>query len=453
MFKYKNEYKYNKKNVEKNDGKDKYNRESKNIYKKYETEYIFCTNLEINNFKDSKSNIDNIKYLFEKLVVREKKEKEKQYLGEIEFNNHKIRTIKEISKLKFTYHKLIVKEYIYSIKEYCNELNFLVNEIEGITSHRLVVGLGNPSVTETSMTLHNIYGIPYIPGQSLKGITRSYFLQKYFDIEKEEFSMIKINGTEFKAKKLYKIIFGDDTYDEENEKGSIIFFNAFPVSDEIKIEKDVMTPHYGNYYEKGWNPTDEFSTNPIPFYTVKNTKFNFLFALTKEEIRMNEEKIIYAQDLKNFVSKLIKEALEEHGVGAKTSVGYGYFNICKNDVIKKLESERQNKIDEEQKRLEREVKERKFKEDTKDMNELQIELYKMNQIIDKNKKNRYVMEFYNNNIDELEGDKRKQLAVYMKEYLENIGKWKIKKHKDNKKKDKVIERVEKICNILDIDLP
>lgn len=87
------------------------------------------------------------------------------------------------------------------------------------------------------------------------------------------------------------------------------------------------------------------------------------------------------------------------------------------------------------------------------MNELEIEIYKMNQIIDKNKKNRCVMQFYNNNIDKLEGDKRKQLAIYMKEYLENIGKWKIKKHKDSKKKDKGIERVEKICEILNIDLP
>lgn len=351
------------------DKEDKYPVEvSKNVYRKGTEKFIFYKNLDISNFKGSKQDECNLRYSLQKNVVRESGKKERRYLGKIETNNEKIKCIGEIQKLKPNYHQSIVKEYINSIKEYCNELNFLVNEIEGITSYRLVVGLGNPSVTETSMTLHNIYGIPYIPGQALKGITRSYFLQKYFDIEKKEFGIIKINSAEFKAKELYKIIFGDDTYDEENGKGSIIFFNAFPVSDEIKIEKDVMTPHYSNYYEKGWNPTDEFSTNPIPFYTVKNTKFNFLFALTKEEIRMNEEKIIYAQDLKNFVPKLVKEALEEHGLGAKTSLGYGYFNICKDDVIKKLERERQNKIYEEknkekikkieeQKRLEREAKE------------------------------------------------------------------------------------------------
>ncbi len=265
--------------------------------------------------------------------------------------------------------------------------------MEGITSYRLVVGLGNPSVTETSMTLHNIYGIPYIPGQALKGITRSYFLQKYFDIEKKEFGIIKINAAEFKAKELYKIIFGDDYYGEANEKGSIIFFDAFPVSDEIIIEKDVMTPHYSNYYGKGWNPTDEFSTNPIPFYTVKNTKFNFLFALIKEEIRMNEEKIIYAEDLKNFVSKLIKEALEEHGVGAKTSVGYGYFNDVKVIEDKKTK-----------KRL--------------SPNDIQLQLNQINKILDKNKKHEAIMNFYaNNDVSKLGKEQKSQLAKYMKECL------------------------------------
>jgi len=41
-------------------------------------------------------------------------------------------------------------------------------------SWRLVVGLGAASVYETSMTLHHIYGIPYLPGSAIKGITRSY---------------------------------------------------------------------------------------------------------------------------------------------------------------------------------------------------------------------------------------------------------------------------------------
>ncbi|GAA0126556.1 hypothetical protein UT300019_24590 [Clostridium sp. CTA-19] len=373
---------------------DKYPIEvSKNVYRKGTEKFIFYRNLDISNFKRSKEDECNLRYSLQKNVVRESGKKERRYLGKIKTNNEKIKCIGELERLKPNYHQSIVKEYIESIKKYCSELNFSVNKIEGITSYRLVVGLGNPSVTETSMTLHNIYGIPYIPGQALKGIIRSYFLQKYFDIEKKEFSIIKINAAEFKAKELYKIIFGDDYYGEANEKGSIIFFDAFPVSNEIIIEKDVMTPHYSNYYGKGWNPTDEFSTNPIPFYTVKNTKFNFIFALSRQKINVSEDKLIYAQDLKEFISKLMKEALQEHGVGSKTSVGYGYFNDVKAIEDKKSKKE-------------------SFP------NDIQIELDQINKILDKNKKHEAIMNFYgNNDVSKLGKEQKRQLAKYMKECL------------------------------------
>src|SRR5579872_4123075 len=44
----------------------------------------------------------------------------------------------------------------------------------GTTDWRMVVGLGGESVLETDLTLHHLYGIPFIPGSALKGLTRSY---------------------------------------------------------------------------------------------------------------------------------------------------------------------------------------------------------------------------------------------------------------------------------------
>src|SRR5690348_10448730 len=42
------------------------------------------------------------------------------------------------------------------------------------TAWRMVVGLGGETVLETDLTLHHLYGIPFIPGSALKGLTRSY---------------------------------------------------------------------------------------------------------------------------------------------------------------------------------------------------------------------------------------------------------------------------------------
>lgn len=41
---------------------------------------------------------------------------------------------------------------------------------------RLVIGLGNPSVLDTGLRLHSIYGFPYLPGPGLKGAIRQTWM-------------------------------------------------------------------------------------------------------------------------------------------------------------------------------------------------------------------------------------------------------------------------------------
>jgi CRISPR/Cas system CMR-associated protein Cmr1 (group 7 of RAMP superfamily) len=74
-----------------------------------------------------------------------------------------------------------------------------------------------------------------------------------------------------------------------------------------------MNPHYPDYYSGKTPPADWQLPIPLKFLTVeRNTEFIFPFK-TEENILEDEVKI------------LIKEALSEVGIGAKTSVGYGYF--------------------------------------------------------------------------------------------------------------------------------
>ncbi len=46
---------------------------------------------------------------------------------------------------------------------------------------RLIVGLGLPSSLETGITLHHLYGFPYLPGSAIKGVTRGWKLQQTAD--------------------------------------------------------------------------------------------------------------------------------------------------------------------------------------------------------------------------------------------------------------------------------
>ena len=439
-----------------NEKDNKPEKKSKNVFEKGAEKDIFCTNISIEDLRNLNDHTDNSIYFLKKAIVRHSGKNERIFIGKVKSNNGEVECISETNTLKPKYHQSIVKEYINSVKEYCNELNLIFSdEIEVTTSYRLVIGLGNPSVTETSMLLHKVYGIPYIPGQALKGIMRIYFLERYFNIEKKEFYKIKISNKECNSGEVYKFIFGDDIYGEDSQKGNVIFFDSFPIGNEITIEKDVMTPHYGDYYAEGKNPTDAFNTNPITFYTMKNTKFNFMFALSKKEINVSENEFIDCKNLKEFVLELIQDALEEHGIGAKTSVGYGYFNIDREEIKQRLEKQKQNDIEEQKKQEKLKIKqeeEEKFKEATKDMSEFQMELYKIDIIKDENEKNRILMEFYNENIDKLGEHEQKQLAGHIKNYLQSIGKWKYKASKKDKL-NKNSERVKKICEILEIDLP
>ncbi len=188
---------------------------------------------------------------------------------------------------------------------------------------RLVIGLGSAHPQETSMTLHHIYGIPYIPGSAIKGITKHWTVLKLAEEkakkDKEDFKKslksvsdaldngayieLNVDGVDFKD--LIEI------FGTKKQAGKVIFMDAYPV-DNINLKIDIMNVHYPEYYSGDKPPADWQNPNPIKFLTVENTKFQFYL-------------LSYEDNLLNIAESLLKEALKEHGIGAKTALGYGLF--------------------------------------------------------------------------------------------------------------------------------
>jgi len=170
------------------------------------------------------------------------------------------------------------------------------------TLERVVIGTGNPHFFEVGFSLHHLFGIPYIPASELKGFTRFYYkLEKGLNDDSEEISSI----------------FGN-----ENNKGSIIFLDAFLA--DIKnnpFELDIMNPHYDEYYNnKGQNPpADYLNPKPIFFITLKKGVSFKTYIISKDELLLNN------------VINIMNKKFSNIGIGAKTSVGYGRFNLeeCK----------------------------------------------------------------------------------------------------------------------------
>ncbi|MGQ9702775.1 MAG: type III-B CRISPR module RAMP protein Cmr6 [bacterium] len=240
----------------------------------------------------------------------------------------KIRINEEIDKYKwdssFVSH---ISNRIEKSVERLKDCGFLTYKSDFYVSWRMVIGLGASHPQETSMTLHHIYGIPYIPGSAVKGVTRHYIILKFAEEYSKQHGIKDFNEALRKVEsaldngdkslniKIKDTPFADvvDILGTQSNVGKVIFFDAYPV-DEIKLKLDVMTPHYGDYYsDKGKTPPADWQNpNPIKFLTVEKTKFRFFLA-SKDNRLLDKEK------------EYLSQALQAHGIGAKTSLGYGSF--------------------------------------------------------------------------------------------------------------------------------
>ena len=100
-------------------------------------------------------------------------------------------------------------------------------------------------------------------------------------------------------------------FGSQESAGNVQFLPAYPTGN-VTLSLDIMNPHFPNYYTGTELPTDTQNPIPINFLTVGQTPFRFVI-LSKE------------QNLINIVKDWADKTLRDKGLGAKTSIGYGYF--------------------------------------------------------------------------------------------------------------------------------
>ncbi len=316
---------------------------------KSEIKYRYFLPYDITNFSrldELIANAENVSLLFSKYIKFYSNDKNSNIhstnlknIYEIFRKNTKFGTIRNIYKIFFN----LIHEL------YSSHLRFTLK-----TKSSLIVGLGDESVYETSIRLNRNYGVPYIPGSALKGIAKHwailklaesearkntdkdfYSIAKNFQNELESGNVEKYGGLSIivnDGNKLIEIKFEEliDIFGTQKYKGKIIFFDAFPHPKNFTLrgdffKLDIMNPHYFKYYSaksddlsKDENaPGDWHEPKPIFFLTVpENIEFVFAIGILEDK---NDE-------LLNKAKALLIEALREHGVGAKTAIGYGRFH-------------------------------------------------------------------------------------------------------------------------------
>jgi len=165
---------------------------------------------------------------------------------------------------------------------------------------RLYLGMGTSSPIESGIMLNHTYGVPYIPGSAIKGILHHYAQE--IDIDD----------------KIQNLIFGKQASQtdrrDSGSSGYLIFNNAWWIPQEKEaLVPEIITVHPKEYYQKKGATKlhpDLESPNPNPQIAIQGS---FMFSIEGDK------------KLSKYALKLLKEVLQNRGIGGKTSSGYGYF--------------------------------------------------------------------------------------------------------------------------------
>lgn len=214
-----------------------------------------------------------------------------------------------------------------------------------VLSSRLLIGHGNPSAAEVGLTVHHTWGVPLLPGSSLKGLLHHAVVDRYGP-DSETWSVHPL-AQEDEARAGFQPAYWEDRHarhgpgvavrslfgapaadsdrqwqrpDEDApvgaQRGGLSFLDAWLVPNSVDrpFRKDTLTVHQRGYYgqsgdERSW-PNDYEGPNPVGFLTVRPGP-RFLLAIAGSE------------PLARWAMDELLLALDERGIGGKTTSGYG----------------------------------------------------------------------------------------------------------------------------------
>ncbi|MEM3404142.1 MAG: type III-B CRISPR module RAMP protein Cmr6 [Nitrososphaeria archaeon] len=196
-----------------------------------------------------------------------------------------------------------VNRHLDETKAAYSSLGFPILDLEARLTYRAVVGASSTfgqTAFEVGLSFDPLLNVPYIPGSSIKGAVKA----------------ASRLGKVIPDDKMLRELFGNGLV------GRLDFSDAYPVEGGVKgyiLIPDVLTPHYSKGGEDVLEE-DKIMPTPIPFLSIApTTRFRFLIADRAQKLDQP------------FLETLLKAVAVAFslGVGAKTALGYGAFELVK----------------------------------------------------------------------------------------------------------------------------
>ncbi len=195
------------------------------------------------------------------------------------------------------------------------------------TSRILLHPAANESVTEGALLLHHTYGVPYLPGSAIKGLTRSRLRAMAASAEPDRRKQLDDWADALLGYLRDAPVAsapGEASAGRATAQAALVeFLDALWIPpaatrDESPIALDLVNPHHPDYYtiQKGARKPPTDGDNPVPVERLTLAP-DARFLLVAEA----------PADLAPWLSWLIRDvvapALAEDGLGSWTSAGYG----------------------------------------------------------------------------------------------------------------------------------
>lgn len=176
---------------------------------------------------------------------------------------------------------------------------------------RVITGIGAENILESSIAVDRLWGMPVIPGSSLKGLASHY-------------AVANAAAAGFTGEQLTDL-FGDTEW-----AACVRWLDAWfdPDSTTQPFALDVVTVHHQSYYGDPSNPPVDFE-DPVPSYFL-TARGRFLVAVQAPD-----------RDWAEAALELLRRALEQWGAGAKTNAGYGRLRLREHRTSWKADQVRQ----------------------------------------------------------------------------------------------------------------
>ncbi len=232
---------------------------------------------------------------------------------------------------------------------------------------RLIVNQAGGVIENAGLCLDRHFGCPYIPGSALKGLARMAARESVDDGCGTLTELLAVFGwgqSKEDRKILEEADIGEDIM-RTSFAGMVSFLPAYP-TDRAPLTLDIVNCHHPDYYS-GKRAKALDNENPVPnIFPVVESGNEFVFTVVQrfQSGRMSwiHSHLGVTDDFNpvDAAYRWLLKAVTDHGAGAKTAAGYGWFYFDEEAEAQKRQEEEEKARREQERQLQEEEEARRL---------------------------------------------------------------------------------------------